>query len=64
VLTAVYRTFAALQERHLGLVRLYEFSQALNAAPTAESALRSVLGQVVDVARADAAQIVLSGRGR
>ena len=59
LLLLVYRTFANLQERHLGLQRLYHFSQTVTAATDADAVLRHVLEEVHQIARADLAVIHL-----
>jgi hypothetical protein len=63
VLVVLYRAFAALQERHLGLERLYDFSQAVNGSASADLALRRILEQLRAVAKADTAEVVLTGSG-
>jgi diguanylate cyclase (GGDEF)-like protein len=59
VLLLAYRLYSRLSRRHLGLERLYQFTQAVSSSPEAEQVLHSVLRQAREMANAERAEIGL-----
>ena len=66
VLVALFRTVAALQERHSGLEGLYHLSQTVTATSDPDAVLRVVLEEVQEVTKASVVEIYLAedDRGR
>jgi diguanylate cyclase (GGDEF)-like protein len=56
-----YRAFAGLSDRHASLERLSELSAALAVAPGSQDVVTSVLGQSMDLMRAEFAEVALAG---
>jgi diguanylate cyclase (GGDEF)-like protein len=54
---AAYRAYASLSERHLGLERLYRFSQVVTSSPETARVLTLLLEQVCDLLHTDMAFI-------
>jgi diguanylate cyclase (GGDEF)-like protein len=52
-----YRAYASLSDRHLGLERLYRFTQAVSASPEVDTVLGNVLGEAKEMLRAEGAEI-------
>jgi diguanylate cyclase (GGDEF)-like protein len=59
VIFVAYRAYAALNERHLGLERLYEFSRVIGSSQDIEDVVRSLLGEAKDVLHAEKAILSL-----
>jgi diguanylate cyclase (GGDEF)-like protein len=59
VLLIGYRAYSRLNRRHLGLERLYQFTQAVSSSPEAEEVLRSVLSEAKEMLKAGRAEIAL-----
>jgi diguanylate cyclase (GGDEF)-like protein len=57
-LLAAYRAYASLSDRHLGLERLYRFTQAVSSSPEVDQVLGSVLGEAKEMLRAERAEVV------
>ena len=56
-LLCAYRAYAALSERHIGLERLFRFTQVVTSAPEMHEVLSSVLEQAKDLLHAERAFI-------
>ncbi|MFL6138655.1 MAG: putative bifunctional diguanylate cyclase/phosphodiesterase [Frankiaceae bacterium] len=54
---AAYRAYASLREQHLGLERLYRFSQVVTSSPETSRVLTLLLEQVCDLLHADMALV-------
>jgi diguanylate cyclase (GGDEF)-like protein len=55
---AGYRAYAALADRHLGLERLYRFTQAVSNSPEVDELLGKVLAEARELLHADRAEVV------
>ncbi len=66
ILLLAYRAYAALNERHLSLERMYQFSQVVSSSPEVDEVLRSVLTQAKEMLRAESAEVTFlsTGSGR
>jgi diguanylate cyclase (GGDEF)-like protein len=64
-LLPVYRAFASLQERHLGLERLYRFSQSVSGTAGSSDVVSTVLEQAKELLHAEQAWVLFTDpRGR
>ena len=63
LLVLAYRAYASLSDRHLGMERLYRFSQAVGARPELDEVLRSVLLQAKDLLHAEGAEVLFLAAG-
>ncbi|MDQ1293581.1 MAG: hypothetical protein QG608_1462 [Actinomycetota bacterium] len=64
-LLPAYRAFASLQERHLGLERLYRFSQSVSGTAGSSDVVSTVLGQAKELLHAEQAWVLFTDpRGR
>ena len=61
LLLVAYRAYAALNDRHLNLERLYRFSQAVSSAPEVDEVLNGLLGQARELLHAERASAVFLG---
>ncbi|NLT53633.1 MAG: EAL domain-containing protein [Actinomycetales bacterium] len=65
LLLCAYRSFAALNERHLSLERLYRFSQIVSSISETDDVISTVLHQARELLHAEQARVVfLPAQGR
>jgi diguanylate cyclase (GGDEF)-like protein len=62
-LSAGYRAYAALNDRHVSLARLYDFGRSVSEAHEVPDVVASVLSGARELLRAEAAEVVLVGAG-
>ncbi|PPK92442.1 diguanylate cyclase (GGDEF)-like protein [Kineococcus xinjiangensis] len=56
VMLIAYRAYSALHDRHLGLERIFRFSQAVTSSPGVDEVLTSVLTEAKDLLHAEQAE--------
>ncbi len=59
ILFSAYRTYASLSRRHLGLERVYRFSQVLSRSPEVDTILVQALEEARGILRAEVAEVTL-----